>query len=75
MNLIFEKTFPLIAAVAPAEFPEETAETACVIPFAAAVVPLLAAGPGNVGCSSSINSNQISEENYRMVPRHCSPER
>jgi len=28
INLIFEKTFPLIAADAPAELPEETADTA-----------------------------------------------
>jgi len=57
--LIFENTFPLIAAVAPDELPEETADTACVVAFAAAAVPLLAAAPGNVLTSSSFSSSVI----------------
>ena len=56
MNLIFEKTFPLIAAEAPIELPEDIADTACVAPFAADEDPLLADSPGNIGSILSLFS-------------------
>jgi len=45
-----------MAAEAPIELPEETADTACVIAFAVAAAPLLAASPGNVFSSSRHSS-------------------